>query len=125
MAKKTKLCRRSQSKTHRHELGAESNTFASSDRLLPWRLGDPPAFEDSLRYACMDVGFTKRAPPHGMTKQMAFCSACEAPRCIHGGPIDERKRKGQLALTRAGLTSPIFPPFNAPGRVRDRLRRSR
>lgn len=51
---------------------------------------------DSLRYACMDIGFRHRPLPNGQSKRDAFCANCGAARCVHHPemkPREVRRRK--------------------------------
>ena len=52
--------------------------------------------KNSLKYACMDVGFRHRPIPRGQTKRSAFCDKCGAPRCVlypEMRPVEVRRRK--------------------------------
>lgn len=52
--------------------------------------------KDSLKYACMDVGFRHRPIPRGQTKRSAFCDKCGALRCVlypEMRPVEVRLRK--------------------------------
>lgn len=59
----------------------------------------PPQAQDSLKYACMDVGFAHRPIPIGETKRQAFCANCTALRCVHHPELtpDQVKKDGPIA----------------------------
>ena len=46
-------------------------------------IGEPAKPTDSLKYACMTVGFSHRPIPVGSTKRKAFCSVCQADQCVY------------------------------------------
>jgi len=55
--------------------------------------GRPAEPEDSLKYACMTIGFAHRPIPLGQTKVRAYCVNCETERCVHGESVKDRLRR--------------------------------
>lgn len=81
-------------------------------------IGERAKPNNSLKYACMTVGFAHRPIPVGSTKRKAYCSICTASRCVHHPEMTPREvRKLKRMPTRYPEISMAWAVYGERGSV--------
>ena len=81
----------------------------------------PARPEDSLKYACLDKGFSSRGVPPGLTKREAYCSRCTADRCLHHAEMTPKEVMWRVP-TQYPKKSACWPRYGEKGHVYRGLR---